>query len=65
MTAGSGVGRGCGRGKKLGQQVSKGLGAGPGGYCVCPDCGEKVKHQAGVPCYTIKCPKCGISMMRE
>lgn len=65
MAAGKCVGKGFGKGKKMGQTVSKGLGAGPAGFCICPNCGEKIKHQAGVPCYTVKCPKCGTSMMRE
>lgn len=41
--------------------------AGPGGYCVCPNpnCGHREPHQAGVPCYQKKCPKCGTQMIRE
>jgi len=38
---------------------------GPGGYCVCPNCGEKAAHQQGTPCYEQKCPKCGTAMVRE
>ena len=41
-----------------------GFGLGPGGECVCPNCGTKVPHQRGVPCYTLKCPKCGSPMTR-
>jgi len=39
-------------------------GAGPGGFCVCPNCGTKVVHQRGIPCYTVSCPKCGTKMVR-
>ena len=42
-----------------------GFGLGPGGYCVCPQCGERIPHQRGVPCYTQNCPKCGSRMVRE
>jgi hypothetical protein len=65
---GSGMGAGSGRGggRKGG---SGGMGGfkrgGPGGYCVCPACGEKVAHQQGVPCYSLTCLKCGTKMMRE
>jgi predicted RNA-binding Zn-ribbon protein involved in translation (DUF1610 family) len=38
---------------------------GVGGYCVCAKCGEKLPHQTGVKCTTIKCPKCGTTMIRE
>jgi predicted Zn-ribbon and HTH transcriptional regulator len=41
------------------------LGLGPGGYCVCPDCGYREKHRKGVPCSDMKCPKCGANMKRE
>ncbi len=63
MPGGDGTGRGqggrqgCGRGSRPG--------AGPAGQCACPICGEKVPHQAGVPCYQVKCPKCGQQMIRE
>jgi len=54
---GGGRGRGVGRG---GPQS-----AGPSGFCVCPSCGEKTLHQRGVPCSSMKCPKCGKQMGRE
>lgn len=50
-----GIGRGMGRGR----------GAGPGGFCVCAGCGTRVPHQPGMPCSTLKCPKCGLRMTRE
>ena len=53
---GGGGGRGLGGGNRPG--------AGTGGVCVCPECKHEVPHQAGVPCYTITCPKCGAKMMR-
>jgi len=57
------AGRGrLGRGKGFGRMG--GFGLGPGGECVCPNCGERVVHQRGVPCYTLKCPKCGTPMIR-
>jgi PHP family Zn ribbon phosphoesterase len=41
-----------------------GFGLGPGGECVCPNCGYKMKHQRGMPCYQQTCPKCGSKMTR-
>jgi predicted RNA-binding Zn-ribbon protein involved in translation (DUF1610 family) len=38
---------------------------GVGGNCVCPSCGHIVTHQVGVPCSSIKCPKCGTIMVRQ
>ncbi|MEW6041558.1 MAG: hypothetical protein AB1633_08560 [Elusimicrobiota bacterium] len=55
-----GRGRGRGRGRMAGNQP----GAGSGGFCICPNCGTKTPHQAGVPCYSVDCPKCGTRMMR-
>jgi hypothetical protein len=39
-------------------------GAGPGGYCVCTNCGIQMEHQRGTPCFYMNCPKCGASMQR-
>ena len=56
---GMGEGRGGGHGK------NKGGAFGVGGYCICAKCSEKVNHQQGVKCTTIKCPACGHTMVRE
>ena len=70
--AGLGVGRGRGRGP--GTTLGSGRGrmggpfaAGPAGACICtnPECKNETFHQAGVPCYQIKCPKCGSPMVRQ
>ena len=58
-----GQGRGFGRGG--GQGRNKGGSYGTGGYCVCAKCGEKVAHQQGIKCTTVKCPKCGHPMVRD
>ncbi|TFG23641.1 MAG: hypothetical protein EU529_06785 [Promethearchaeota archaeon] len=64
----SGRGGGGGRGRR-GGGGGRGMGggpyaAGPGGDCVCPNCGNRVSHQVGVPCYNRNCPKCGTKMTR-
>jgi predicted DNA-binding protein (UPF0251 family) len=56
---GRGMGRGGGRGRM------GGFALGPGGECVCASCGHTVSHQRGVPCYQMKCPKCGSPMTRR
>lgn len=56
---GKGLGLGGGRGR------NKGGAFGTGGFCVCAKCGEKVPHRRGVKCTTLKCPKCGKTMIRE
>ena len=59
LEKGQGLGRGGGRGRQSG-----GFGLGPDGECVCPQCGEKTPHQRGVPCYELRCPRCGQFMTR-
>lgn len=56
--------RSSGRGGR-GMRRGGGAGAGPGGNCICPQCGTKVPHQLGVPCFQVKCPQCGANMVRE
>jgi hypothetical protein len=58
--SGNGIGRGRGPGRKGGPMK-----AGPGGECVCPNCGHRVAHLAGKPCYEKKCPKCSSQMIRS
>jgi predicted DNA-binding protein (UPF0251 family) len=74
MPRGRGVGQGIGRGTGRGAGRGAGRGrmggpfaAGPGGICLCtnPECKHEAAHQAGVPCYQTKCPKCGSPMVRK
>ena len=59
---GPGTGRGMGRGGGRGRMGGRGLGV--GGECTCPNCGHRVTHQRGTPCYQLQCPKCGSPMAR-
>lgn len=65
-----GQGPGGGRGFKGGQGRGRGFGrgnqpgAGPGGFCICPNCKVKIPHKAGIPCYSVNCPQCGTPMVR-
>lgn len=47
------------------REAGGGGGIGIGGNCVCPSCGAIATHQVGVPCNSIKCPKCGAMMVRQ
>ncbi len=62
---GPGTGRGMGRGGGRGSRGGNRAGAGPGGECICPQCGATLPHQAGIPCYQVICPHCGRQMMRK
>ena len=58
-------GRGGGRGGGgRGRGRMGGFAAGPGGSCVCPNCGYSIAHVIGTPCYQQTCPKCGSRMTR-
>ena len=56
-----GAGTGLGRRGRMGANQ----GTGAGGYCVCPQCGEKAPHESGTPCSSVSCPKCGAKMIRD
>ena len=58
MGGGRGLGRGGGRGRM------GGAAAGPGGKCICPNCGHEEQQVRGQPCMNKKCPKCGTAMTR-
>lgn len=54
-----GMGR-AGRGRNNGPSA-----AGPGGECICTQCGRTLPHQQDYPCMQIKCPQCGSPMTRK
>jgi len=61
----AGKGFGWQRKARFKLEIPKAQGKGPEGYCICSKCGYKVKHERGVPCSTVKCPKCKINLQRE
>jgi hypothetical protein len=61
-------GDGSGTGGQQGPRTVGGRGQGapgPGGYCVCTSCGERIPHERGKPCNNQECPSCGAAMIRE
>jgi len=63
----SGMGNSFGwqRKGKFKDTIKEAQGRGPEGLCICKKCGYKIKHERGVPCSTIKCPKCKTNLERE
>ncbi|MFW6375892.1 MAG: 4Fe-4S binding protein [Thermoplasmatota archaeon] len=52
------------RHRRSGEKTKNGRSVeGSSNNCVCPNCGEKVPHQRGVPCNKHQCPSCGTSMV--
>jgi len=64
MPKGDGSGPPGGAGGRGGRMGGNRSGTGPGGICICPNCGEKVSHKQGTPCFNLNCPKCGSKMVR-
>jgi predicted Fe-Mo cluster-binding NifX family protein len=62
---GQGPGGGQGGGRRRAGRMGGPKAGGPGGSCVCPQCGHKEPHERGIPCAQKKCPKCGVAMTRE
>ena len=60
-----GRGKGRGMGGRFAGAGRGRLSQGPAGDCICPKCGHKVSHQRGIPCLEMKCPKCGIALVRS
>lgn len=50
---------------KFKSKIQGASGKGPGGDCVCPECGYKMQHEHGVPCSKLKCPNCKINLQRK
>jgi len=65
MPRGDGKGPPTRSAERGGRMAGARAGAGPGGNCVCPSCGEKMPHRQGTPCNNVSCPKCGARMTRE
>ena len=61
---GMGRGRGFGRGAGRGFGPGRGAGVGPGGFCICPKCGNKEPKVPGIPCTSVMCKKCRTLMVR-
>lgn len=47
------------------EKIEKAIGKGPDGKCICPKCGYNIPHKRGIPCSTLKCPKCNLNLERK
>lgn len=47
------------------ENIKEAIGSGPDGNCVCPKCGYTISHERGVPCSTLKCPRCNVNLERK
>ena len=65
MARKNGTGPGAFGQGRSGRKTGGPKGAGPGGHCICPSCGNRVAQERGHPCYKIDCHKCGTKMLRE
>jgi formate hydrogenlyase subunit 6/NADH:ubiquinone oxidoreductase subunit I len=55
-----------GKGKnQRNKSQQRGTGASQFGVCSCPQCNYSVPHKRGVPCTTLRCPKCNIPLVRQ
>jgi len=45
-------------------KIAGSRGRGPGSTCTCPRCGNTTPKQRGIPCASMKCPKCNTNMIR-
>lgn len=59
-----GKGFGWQRRGRFKREISEAQGRGPGGYCVCPNCGYRIEHKRGTPCSMLQCPNCKINLQR-
>lgn len=64
------IGRGPGMGRQseaLGGRGKMGgpASGGPGGYCLCPSCGDRSLHLRMEACTSMTCSKCGSRMVRD
>lgn len=62
------VDAGANRQKKFFVVKADEAGLGPGGVCVCPECGYEMEHtnrREGKQCNEEKCPECGTTMTRK
>ncbi len=56
---------GANRQKKFQVVKADEAGLGPGGVCVCVECGNEEPHETGVKCNELTCSKCGGTMARK